>query len=51
MLQAMNGLDGMAESTWDAFVVCAIDDKRKGSMQSVGTWSLKTEDQAVHGVL
>ena len=43
VLQAMNGLDGMAESTWDAFVVCAIDDRRKGSMQSVGTWSLKTE--------
>jgi hypothetical protein len=49
--QAMTGLDGMAERTWDAFVVCAIDDRRKGSMQSVGTWSLKTEDQAVHGVL
>ena len=41
MLQAMKGLDGMAESTWDAFVVCAIDDRRKGSMQG----------QAVHGVL
>ena len=51
VLQAMNGLDGMADSTWDALVVCAIDDRRKGSMQSVGTWSLKTEDQAVHGVL
>ena len=32
----MNGLDGIAERTWEAFVVCAMEDRRKGSMQSVG---------------
>ena len=47
----MNGLDGVAERTWDAFVVCVMEDKRKGSMQSVGMWSLKTEGHAVHDVL
>jgi hypothetical protein len=28
-----------------------MEDKRKGSMQSIGMWSLKTESHAVHGVL
>ena len=32
----MNGLDGIAERTWEAFVVCAMEDRKKGSMQSVG---------------
>ena len=47
----MNGLDGIAERTWEAFVVCAMEDKRNGLMQSDGLWSLKIEGHAVHGVL
>ena len=27
---------GMAERTWEASVVCAMEDRKKGSMQSVG---------------
>jgi hypothetical protein len=47
----MKELDGIAESTWEAFVACAMENKRRGSMQSVGMWSLKTEGHTVHGVL
>ena len=42
-LQMMNGLEGIAERTCEAFVVCAMEDRRKGSIQSDGLWSPKTE--------
>ena len=29
-------MEGMAERTREAFVVCAMEDRKKGSMQSVG---------------
>ena len=35
-LQVMNGLEGIADRACEAFVICAMEDKRKGSMQSVG---------------
>ena len=50
-LQVMNGLEGIADRACEAFVICAMEDKRKGSMQSVGLWSSRTEGHIVLGVL